>query len=601
MNISEILDELFHLEYPSLHTDHDPDIERYYYLRSIGQSRDALTLYQSRLRPRYPDDAFRTALMRSYRSRDPAFKGLLAQGYRALGVISLERIKRTINYIAQKAGSYNSRDVYSTIRAAEDILLALPKGRYEAVAGMERLFRYSRALNLQVKPLARAADLVRAYLTDSLSVVKEEMRRLENIQRREREQAQKRLVRADWQHYLWQKKHGAQGRSMIDLSAVVFSPEDLARIEIPGRLKRIEDQVLAYCIKYWNLINDAAFERILFLYSRKYGSKNYDVFLAIRRGRLGKKRDDEILAAVMSSLVTGYYYSIQGDRYLQRSWNAIRFSLQQNRPNVLALPAPARTPLRLPPPKAEAGAGNKIAPDKKPRKAQKLAPRGKTVESIDVPVERSVEINRKTETPAKKIPAGTAKTQKAPPPKAKPARTGAAKKPMAPAGVQPAKPVAKPAVQAAVKPAVRPTAKPAVKPVAKPAVQAALPRAAVQAPEQSPPRRRRPRIISAEPLGKPAGSVADRLRELSGRSYDIYQDRFLAKSRPAIRRVLGAGRGLFFTLPEEAEDLVYGFLREHYADPYMNWEGSEEKASLKQLGFDLDSLNPVIDECFRNL
>jgi hypothetical protein len=583
MNISEILEELFHLEYPSLHTDHDPDIERYYYLRSIGQSRDALTLYQSRLRPRYPDDEFRTALMRSYRSRDPAFKGLLAKGYRALGIISLERIKRTIDYIAQKANSYNSKDVYSTIRAAEDILLALPKGRYEAVAGMERLFRYSQALNLQVKPLARAADLVRAYLTDSLSVVEEEMRRLENIQRREREQTQKRLVRADWQNYLWQKKHGVLGKSMIDLSAVVFSPEDLARIEIPGRLKRIEDQVLAYCIKYWNLINDAAFERILFLYSRKYGSKNYDVFLAIRRGRLGKKRDDEILAAVMSSLVTGYYYSIQGDRYLQRSWNAIKFSLQQNRPNVLALPAPAQTPLQLPPPKAGAGIGNKIAPDKKSKKAQKLAPGKKTtVKIVDVPVEKSVEIKKKNETSAKKVPAGAAKTQKAPSPKAKPAKAGAAKKPAAQAA-------------AGVK-SVKPTARPK-----KPVVQPVLPKTDTQMPKQPLPQRRRPRIISAKSLSKPTGSVADRLRELSGRSYDIYQDRFLAKSRPAIRRVLGAGRGLFFTLPEEVEDLVYSFLREHYSDPYMNWEGSEEKSSLKQLGFDLDSLNPVIDECFRNL
>jgi hypothetical protein len=606
MDISEILDELFHLEYPSLHADHDPDIERYYYLRSTGQSQDALTLYQSRLRPRYPDDEFRTALMRSYRSRDPAFKSLLARGYKALGVISLERIKRTIDYIAQKADSYNPKDVYSTIRAAEDILLALPRGRYEAAAGMERLFRYARALNLRTKPMAQAADLVRSYLTDSLSVVEEEMRRLEDMQRREREQEQKRLVRADWQNYLWQKKHGALGRSIIDLSAVVFSPEDLARIEIPGHLKRIEDQVLAYCIKYWNLINDAAFERILFLYSRKYGSKNYDIFVSIRRGRLGKKRDDEILAAVMSSLVTGYYYSIQGDRYLQRSWNTIKISLQQNRPHIPALPAPAQTPLQLPPPKAEAKPGNKIAPAKKPGKAQKIARKKKDREIIDVPVEKPAEAKKQAMAPAGK-PSAAAKAKNAPPSGAKPAKPGTAKKPAVQkaSGTMPGGSVvraAKPAAQkssgtmpggSGVKPktaAVRPK---------ETAVQPALPGPDIQMPKL--PRRGRPRISLAKTLGRPAGSVADRLRELSGRSYDIYQDRFLAKSRPAIRRVLGAGKGLFFTLPEEAEDLVYGFLREHYSDPYMDWERSEEKASLKRLGFELDSLYPVIDECFRNL
>ncbi|MDR2184194.1 MAG: hypothetical protein LBO80_00785 [Treponema sp.] len=597
MDISEILDELFHLEYPSLHADHDPDIERYYYLRSTGQSQDALALYQSRLKPRYPDDTFRTALMRSYRSRDPSFKGLLAKGYRALGIMSLERIKRTIEYISQKADSYNPRDVYSTIRAAEDILLALPRGRYEAAAGMERLFRYSGALNLRVKSMAQAADLVRAYLTDSLSVVEEEMRRLETMQRREKEEEQRRLAKADWQNYLWQKKHGALGRSMIDLSAVVFSPGDLARIEIPGHLKRIEDQVLAYCVKYWNLINDAAFERILFLYSRKYGSKNYDVFLAIRRGRLGKKRDDEILASVMSFLVTGYYYSIQGDRYLQRSWNAVRFSLQQNQSHVPALPAPAQAPLRLPPPKA--GAGNKIAPVKKSKRARKIVPGKGAVEVIDVPVEKPAETKKKAKTPAGKAPAGTVKTKRAPPSGAEPAGSGAVKK-AAPKAASKAR-AAKPEKAAPKARAAKPAVKPAVSPQAKPERAAPPKQQDIRAPKPLLPRRRKPGIVSAKTLDKPAGSVADRLRELSGRSYDVYQDRFLAKSRPAIRRVLGAGRGLFFTLPEEAEDLVYGFLREHYSDPYMDWEGSEEKASLERLGFELDSLNPVIDECFRNL
>jgi hypothetical protein len=176
------------------------------------------------------------------------------------------------------------------------------------------------------------------------------------------------------------------------------------------------------------------------------------------------------------------------------------------------------------------------------------------------------------------------------------------KAPTKASGAKPVKAVAK---------AAAPTKAPGVKQAAKPAPVKVIPNKAAavparqspdfQPPKQTPPRRRRPRIVAAKTLGKPTGSVADRLRELSGRSYDIYQDRFLAKSRPAIRRVLSAGRGLFFTLPEEAEDLVYTFLREHYSDPYMDWEGSEEKASLKQLGFELESINPVIDECFRNL
>jgi hypothetical protein len=97
------------------------------------------------------------------------------------------------------------------------------------------------------------------------------------------------------------------------------------------------------------------------------------------------------------------------------------------------------------------------------------------------------------------------------------------------------------------------------------------------------------------------GSVSDRLRVLSGRSYDLYQDRFLTHTRPAIRKILGAGKGIFFNLPERAEDLIYNFLKDHYADPYMNWDESKERAELAALGFKLESLNPIIDECFKSV
>jgi hypothetical protein len=103
------------------------------------------------------------------------------------------------------------------------------------------------------------------------------------------------------------------------------------------------------------------------------------------------------------------------------------------------------------------------------------------------------------------------------------------------------------------------------------------------------------------PSNKPSGSVSDRLRELSGRSYDVYQDRFLSRVRGAIRKVMGSGKRLFFTLPGAAEDLVYNFLKNHYSDPYMNWEESEEKKALEALGFTLDSVLPIIDECYHRL
>jgi hypothetical protein len=689
MDIDGIIEELFRVEYPYLLSDHDPDIERYFYLRSTGHSKDALFLYEARLRPRYPDDETRMWLLRCYRRRDPAFKVLLAKAYRALGERSLERIKQTINYIADKAVSYNPRDVYSTIRAAEDILLMLPKDRYEAVAGIERLFRYSQVLRLRERSMGQAANLVRSYLTDSLSVVEEELRRRENKRRQVQEAERKRLVKADWNNYLWQKKYGP-GRAVIDFSSIVFSPEDLARIEIPRSMARIEDQVLAYCMKYWNLINDAAFERILFLYSRKYSSKNYDVYLTIRRGRQNKQRDDEILASVMSSLVTGYYYSIQGDRYLQRNWNVLKYMLQ-SRP---ALPAPAGSgtnagkpaieapvkgaerPKAEKPVKAKTGTTEALKPKIAPsrvKKAAKIAPNRNrrngavTVDVVSVgrpapaaaepagkaaagpgsaaPVVRFRPI-RETVRPALPVaakPAGKEASAGPVAPAAKAARmdkpaaddrTGAAKVrirpesrlaasvqaralPAAPEGsgirskpeairAAPAEKVqAKPETVLVQRKAARPVLKPDQGRAAKtpiPAPQAAEPPIDRPQPEK-PVSKPRPRKAAVPPRlpDKPTGSVSDRLRELSGRSYDVYQDRFLTKVRPAIRKVLGAGRGLFFNLSEEAEDLVYNFLRDHYSDPYMNWGGSPEKTALSDLGYKLETLNPVIDECYRNL
>ncbi|MDR2370531.1 MAG: hypothetical protein LBD71_03545 [Treponema sp.] len=500
MNIFDIQDELLRQEYPYLLPDHDPDIERYYYLRSTGRSQDALYIFQSRLKFRYPDDEFRTVLLRSYRSRDPVFRQLMAAAYRSLGERSLERIRQSINYIVEKAEHYDRRDVYSTIRAAEDIMRLLPRDRFEAVAGIERFLRYAQAMDFKVKSMAKAAALIRAYLTQSLSVAENEKRRREKMRRRE--EAEQRRLRLSYDG------------PVIDFSSVVFSPADLSRIEIPGSITRIEDQILAFCVKYWNLIEDPAFERILFLYSRKFKTKHYDVYLAIRRSRMAKRRDDEILSAVMSALVSGYYYSIRGDRYLQLRWNIIK--TQMNSPETfLALSSPG-----------ESAAGAESA--EKARADSKNAGAG----------------GRKRARKRKKAPRRKSAAQK--------------------------------------------------KSAQKKAAQSAEQK---NAEVRVSGRRRKFRAVPVPG----SGSVSDRLQELSGRSYDLYRERFLSHVRPSIRKALGAGKGLFFNLPEDAEDLIFDFLRDHYSDPYMNWAESEERKSLAEMGFEVESLYPIIDECYHRL
>jgi hypothetical protein len=461
------------------------------------------------------------ALLHSYRRRDPLYPRLLAVGYRRLAGRALERVRRLIGYISAKIAGCDTRNVYSTIKTIEDILRFFPREQYEAISGMDRMYRYAQVLNFQVKPMEQAAEMVRSYLSRSLPVLETERRR--------RQQAQIRKEKPP---------------ALIDFSAVVFSREDLERIEIPPHLSRFEDQTLAYCAKYWNLVNDVSFEQILFLYSRKYRTKNHTVYMAIRQGRGAGRRDEEILSSVMSLLVTGYYYSIQGDRELQRRWQEIRFGMDR------AVTA------------AKNAASARPAPVKSaPVKPEPAGP---------VPVKSA---------PAKPAPAGP----EPPPEPEAPARE-------APIGPAPARPPARKAVPAEKK---RPAGKAAL-----PAAGPAPPAKPVPAVVQRPAAEQRP----AAPAVPPAeGSVSDRLRKLSGRSYDLYQDRFLAQARPAIRKILGLGRGLFFTLPEKVEDLVYYYLRDHYADPYMNWAESAEFRQLMEQGFRLPSLDPVIDECFRRI
>lgn len=517
MNIAAIQDELFRMEYPTLLPDHDPDIERYCFLRSTGRSPEALVIYQNRLKPRYPNEDLRVALLRSYRNRSPLFRKFLAAGYRVLGARALERIRGYIDFIARRMDSYNPRDVYSTIKTAEDVLRLFPRDRYEAVAGMERYVRYAEAMNFRIDPMRRAAELVRAYLNQSLSVVEDERRRREKSRRKALEDERKRLIEADWANYAYQKKYGYSG-PVIDFSVIAFSAADLGRIEIPGALVSVEDQTLAYCVKYWNLIEDSAFERILFLYSRKYGKRNYDAYMALRRGRLGKHRDDEILSSVMSSLVKGYYYSIRGDRYLQRRWTFIKAALNQA------------------PPRQEPGEG-----EPEPVRAGKAAGKRPRKERRGVKEKAGLVKGGPVKAgPAEKAADGKGRRKKAPVKKTLPAKT-------------------------AVKKARR-------------------------------------RLFQPGPVTPGGGgSVSDRLRILSGRSYDLYQERFLAQARFAIRKVMETGRGIFFNLPEQAEGIIYNFLRDHYADPLMDWEESDERKALSEMGFELPGLNPIIDECYRRL
>jgi hypothetical protein len=727
MDVLQIQTELLRQEYPHLLPDEDIDIERYFFLRNSGYSREAMNFYQIKLKPRYPDDKFRAALLKLYRNRSPLYRRLQAKAYRILGARSLERMKRLIVFTADRVDTYNPRDLFSTIKAAKLIRQVLPQERYEAIAAIERFSHYSQVLNLRPQSLHNAVELIRGYLTDTLDVVNEERRRQGDARKRALEESRRRNA-LNTDAYGW-------GNGLLPnadlMDAVNFSSANLARIEIPAALTRSEDKTLAYCAKYWNHTEDRAFERILFLYSRKFSAKNYEIYKAIQQGKRNNKRDDEILASVMTRIITGYYYSVLGDRYVQRRWVVIKAKLLNPseaaasgvakpvtaqgtvtpplaakpavtappvktaatpvRPDVVsesaasaiakpvaaqstAVPPLAAKPIVTAPPVKTAAAP--VSPASAPEPAASGVTKPATAPGTDAPsvatrsaITKSVAAADITVLPLATEPfvttppiktvatpvspagapeaaaSGVAKPVAAhstatPPVAVKPAVTAPSVKttavPPKPATVAPLvaakSAIAKPAVISP--PAAKPVVTtPPVKTTATPVSPAGAPKTAVPVVAAHgtvvPPLTTKP-VVTAPPIKtaavspKPASvapsvvvrpavtrsaipteiqgqSVSQRLQELSGRSYDVFQDRFLAHVRTAIRKVLGAKRGIFFIIPPQAEDIVFNFLKTHYNDPYMNWEKSDDRANLAELGFELKSVIPVIDECYRML
>ena len=171
----------------------------------------------------------------------------------------------------------------------------------------------------------QAADIIRMYITDTISSVREY--REEQSRKNDLEKTRRAMQK--------------EKASVVDFSKIVFTKEQIAAITIPSSITRIEDKVLAYTIKYWDHYADGAFENIVLLYSRKYGTNHYAVFHALKIGRIRNWKDEELLHAVLANVAQGYYYSITGDLYLQRAWKQLKLKMEPPAPQVKAQPASA--------------------------------------------------------------------------------------------------------------------------------------------------------------------------------------------------------------------------------------------------------------------
>lgn len=493
--LDDIQQRILKEEYPDLHLDSDSDIERYFDLRQSGRQADALAIYNNRLRRKYPDDTMRARLLGYYRQRDPRFSLLLAENLVALADRLIARTRRIIELLTREIDTIDMRDAYSVIKLAEGLLEIISPDRYAAIAFTERYARYASLLRYRESSMTRTAELVRLYVTDTI----------ESVQDLRKTHEQKKQERAR------QASRQQATRPGFDLSRVVFSDQDVERILIPSSVTRIEDQVIAYCLKYWNKAADLTFEKTVFLYSRKYHTRHSDIFLAVKNGRMHNWKDEEILNAVLATVVTGYYYSISGDLYLQRSWAALKASG----------PAPA-------------------APETAPALAAPARRRKRKITAKPLlPVRKKAE-QKKTNSASS----------------AQPSLAGKKNSGTRAAGTRSTVSVPK------------------------------RPEGAVKAP----PAMQRPVMPN---------SIADMIRQMTGKTYTVYRDLFFSGIRPSIRTVLSRAAtrktSIFDTRQNSAEELVYSYLDLQYSNPWQDWTNSAERKKLKEMGYEIESLEPIIE------
>ncbi|PIE99040.1 MAG: hypothetical protein CR988_00545 [Treponema sp.] len=318
--ISEIEEQVLKEVYPQLSLTEDFDIERYFELRKLGRMSDAIALYNSRLRKKYPDDEMRVQLLSFYRSKDSRFGILLTENLSNLAMKTIEQFKRVIEYITDKTIPLEKNDVFGIIQACESLVSSMSKDRFVAIGQTEKYARLANIIGFRVKEMREAAELIRLYVTDSLS----------SVRAFRTEQAENKRLERERQKFA--------PKPVFDFSKINFTKDQKDAILLPSGIQRVEDKVIGYLIKYWHHVFDGVFENLVLMYSRKYKTEHYSIFMTIKTARVRNWQDDEILHSVLSNVVSGYYYSISGDVYLHQNWLKVKQSL---------LTAPDKTGLSL--------------------------------------------------------------------------------------------------------------------------------------------------------------------------------------------------------------------------------------------------------------
>ena len=279
----------------------DTDIELYTTLVSDKKYTLANRLYEKKLIPRYPDEANRIRIIRYFRKRDYRFKDVYSSAVKDLHNRIIFSVKRLIDFISSLFEE-KTLNPYELLKRIDKALQVLPSDKKAAARFIRKLSRYSVLLNYKTEKFVNASDILERYFDNTLFVKK-------------KRPSPEKKVKTEKQ---------APKKVTIDLDAVEFSDEDISKICINRNIVKRTYKVLAYCRLYWKQIYNQDFEKKVFLYSRKYNTNHYKIFLFVKNGRIRKLGDDVILLELYSLLSSGYRYSVHEDLLMQKIWKKIK-------------------------------------------------------------------------------------------------------------------------------------------------------------------------------------------------------------------------------------------------------------------------------------
>ena len=549
MEITELEKQVLKQEYPQVSLSDDLDIERYFELRKTGHLSEALSLYNGKLKHKYPDDSMRYELMSSYRQRSHRFQELLTANLINLAQKTIMQIKQVIGFITARTANLDTNDVYNVVQECEKIVSAVSSDRFASISFTEKYARYADIIDFKQTEMKKSAELIRLYVTDTLSSVKAyKDEQAEILSRQKRERAAYRPPKT------------------FDFSKIVFTKEQIDAIIISPDIKRVEDQVIAYTLKYWPVYADSGFENIVLLYSRKYKTNNFNIFQAVKIGRFRNWKDEEILQAVLLNLVNGYYYSISGDIYLQREWARLKLSIE---------PVKKKEELIDKASDAEVVLEKKVKPKEEKKTPDKTAEKVVIKKSTDTktePVQKEKVLKtKKAKTEVLNLE-NTLKNKESLPDK----KTDKLKKPKLEKNKLKKEELKNDSVKKENLVELQ------------------------KEKSNSTSYFERPRLEM-----NPSGSISEMIKAMRGDKYQIHKGLFFEGIRPSIRKVLEKSAvqkiSMFGNEQNDAENYIYDFFDQNYDNPYQNWGISEHRVQVLKLGFDIKTVEPIIADWIKGL